>query len=540
MPLRYAGGQAGGRALRLTLQVVSSSILPSPSSRLRRLLPLVAVLLLAAIFPATSGAALPGANGRIALEQSVQSGPNEYEYETGIWSVNPDGSGLTKLAGTSEREPREAAYSPDGSRIVYGYYDELWTAAADGSGAHVLSAGNDREREVTRWVHDYEDPETGTEYTWVKIEEEIEERDAYSEPSFSPDGAALAVRHYTGTFAYGPVCETTNNGQPCSGAYHSTINECRDCGSSIDAISSTTGAPLGTLVARSVEPFLQSPIYSSTGGLAYERISTTPSYSRQIFYIPAPGSAPVSLVTGQEPDFSPDGSRIVFAVGRNQIGILPVTGGTPTVFSPPQPPGSSSYSTQSPIWSPDGSSIAIGDLGGTESMMRYTLGGIYLMPPDGSSFTPILPGAAVPTGWQPLPVPAPPKPSTPTPTPLVVPVRAHALKGKKRLRLSRKGVAVAGKVACGTNPCGLKVATAKVKIGKKSFGIGTPLAKKLAPGASTPVKVKLGGKALVALEQSGKGALRLTVGVTEAAGTERLAFAAKLLPPLPPKRPTGR
>jgi hypothetical protein len=479
--------------------------------------------LLALALPATSGATMPGSNGRIAFNKAVPKG--EFDFENGVWSVNPDGSGLLQLAG-GEKDSYDGTYSPDGSRLVFGRFDELWTAAADGSGARVLSPGNDRETERTRWVHGYEDPDTTEEFTWVKIREEREERDAYSEASFSPNGAALAAVHYTGAYVIQHVCETTGDGNDCSGSYNETELFCEDCHSSIDAIDSGTGAPLGTLVPRSTTSFLSRPTYASTGALAYEEIPDGEFDHRQIRLVPSPGAPSVLVVSGQvgEPDFSPDGSRIAFASGRHEIGVVAATGGQPSYVTPPQPePDSDVYSVQSPIWSPDGSAIAFGNLGGKASEMRYTQGGVYLMHPDGSGIVRVQGDATVPTAWQSLPIPSPP-PAPPA-------VRARAVKGKKKVKLNKKGGATVGKIVCGSSPCALKATKAKLKVGKKRFGVKALYGKSLAAGATTQIKIKVKGKALAALKAKHRGLLALTISVTDATGTQSLSFSPKVLPP---------
>jgi WD40-like Beta Propeller Repeat len=493
--------------------------------RWRLLLGLVLAAGAMLVLPATSGASMPGNNGRIAFNMQVPKG--EFDRELGVWSINPDGSGLIQLAG-GEEDAYEGTYSPDGSRLVFGRYDELWTAAADGSGARVLSPGKDRESERTRWVHNYKDPETGQIVEWVKIDEEREERDAYSEPSFSADGKALAVVHYIGAFVLQHVCSTSGDGnQTCNGSYSEFEVVCDECGSSIDAIDSVTAAPLGTLVPRSTTSYISRPAYSSTGALVYEEIPNGEFEHRQIRLVPAPGVAPVVLASGEvgEPDFSPDGTRVAFASGRHELGVVATAGGQPSYVTPSKPePDSVAYSVRSPIWSPDGATIAFGNLGAKPGEDRYTEGGVYLMHPDGSGIVRIQGDATVPTGWQPLPIP-------PSPTPSLSAVAARAVKGKKKIKLNKKGIAVVGKIVCGSSPCALKVGKSKLKVGKKRYGVEALFGNTLAAGATAPVKIKVKGKALAALKAKHHGLLALTLSVTDATGTQSLAFKPKVLPP---------
>ncbi len=73
-----------------------------------------------ALSAGSSRAAPGGVNGAIA-----------FHYGSGICLVNPDGSGLTEIAGTSGgTRPR---WSPDGSSLTFMMSEDIWTVDPDGS-----------------------------------------------------------------------------------------------------------------------------------------------------------------------------------------------------------------------------------------------------------------------------------------------------------------------------------------------------------------------------------------------------------------------
>ena len=492
-------------------------------TRLRPLSAALAALALALLLllPAASSATMPGLNGRIAFQKGIEL--PEGGFESSIWSMNPDGSGATRLA--SLADANDPAYSADGSRLAFGRSDQVFVAAADGSGAKALTLASSQKTSKTRWIANYQDPQTATVYPWVKVEEMREARDARFEPSFSPDGAALAVVHYTGTYTTDFYCSVSaNNSTNCTGAYTNFVSGCENCGSGIEAIDATSGAVLATLVPRVSAAYVSGPVYSSTGGLAYTRETEASPSVRQLLYAAAPGSPPVPLASGQpwDPDFSPDGSRVVFSSGNHEIGIVAVTGGAPTTIPiPPPTPNSKAWIVRRPLFSPDGSQIALGNLGlpGGGGFERYSEGGVFLMAPDGSGLRLIQGDATLPNSWQPIPL-----------TP------ARAVKGKKKIRLTRKGVAVVGQVVCGSTPCSLKATSQKLKLGKKRFGVKAILPPALAAGATAALKVKVKGKALAALKKRRGGKLLLSLAIADSGGPQALRFTPKLLPPKPKKK----
>jgi Tol biopolymer transport system component len=103
---------------------------------------LVVVLatLAAALATASAGqATLPGAEGRIAFT-SVRSGTDN------LYSMKPDGSDVRQLTFLTPDQggDDEAAWSPDGTRIVFTEHNQdgsvwrLWLMNADGSNRHLL------------------------------------------------------------------------------------------------------------------------------------------------------------------------------------------------------------------------------------------------------------------------------------------------------------------------------------------------------------------------------------------------------------------
>src|SRR5262245_43609251 len=96
------------------------------------------VLVLGALSLAGSArATFPGQNGKIAL-----SGNATGDYE--IYSINPDGTGLTDISNAPGFNDFWPAWSPDGRQIAFvsvppgGNFD-IYVMNADGSGRHRLT-----------------------------------------------------------------------------------------------------------------------------------------------------------------------------------------------------------------------------------------------------------------------------------------------------------------------------------------------------------------------------------------------------------------
>src|SRR4051794_15446485 len=88
-----------------------------------------AVLMLALALPAR--ATFPGSNGKILFLR--------YSGNQDIWSINPDGSGLSNLTTSPENE-FNLATSPDGTHLAFTTGD-VWVMKNDGTGRTLLFSG---------------------------------------------------------------------------------------------------------------------------------------------------------------------------------------------------------------------------------------------------------------------------------------------------------------------------------------------------------------------------------------------------------------
>ena len=390
---------------------------------------------------------------------------------------------------------------------------------ADGSGRTTLIGGSSSRSSQTEWRENYDDPHSEKIIPFVRIQTFSEEWRNFSGPSFSPDGSQLALAEGAGKRIDASICAVKALNDPnCigfgePGAYNNFEFHCIACGSHIIAINSINGSVIGELTPIINEREDFEPAYSAGGALAFVRWAPGGS---SIFVIGSPG-APPSRVTGarfdSDPDFSPDGSKIVFSHRGEDIGLVGVGGGAVTILPVPAPSENAESYVSGPSFSPDGSRIVF---------HRAVFGpgkdkaGLFTMGLDGSGFSRIVEAGYDPT-WQPLHL-----------QPQAIRAKAKARKG--RVKLDKKGRATVGTIVCGSTPCKLMVLSAKLKAGKRRCSVKTRLAKKLAPGKSAKLRVKVSGKCLAALKKAGKGLLVTRVRVTDALGKKVLTLKSTLVP----------
>jgi Tol biopolymer transport system component len=459
-------------------------------------------------------AAFPGANGRIAYA----SGDSYSYWSAAIWSVDADGGSPMMLAsGAGVSAP---SYSPDGSRIAFDQDRGVAVINAIGSGFVQLLTGSSSQSSQTKWMEDYVDPHSGKIIPIVRIQSFVDEWQTFDHPSFSPNGTRLAVTEATGKRTNTSICAVAAlNEQACLGfgnpnAYFNFEYSCNACGSHLILIDSATGARIESLTALVGDRKDTKPAYSADGKIAFSRAGQGGS---SIFVLDSPGTAPRRVTNGQSdraPDFSPDGSKIVFSHGYADIGLVGVGGGTVQLLPVPAPPEGSGGYVNTPVFSPDGSRIALrrevyGAAGRDET-------GLFTIGLDGSGFTRIAADGFAPS-WQPS---SPPLPGARP--------KARARKGK--IKLNKRGRAMIGVITCGGTPCTLKVLSARLKTGGKACQVRTRLARKLAPGKRARLGIKVFGRCLIALEKAETGRLITKVRAKDSLGRKALTLKSSLVP----------
>jgi len=461
-------------------------------------------------------AAFPGLNGRIAY-----SSGDSYSYSSAaIWSMNADGGSATLLSdGAGVAAP---SYSADGSRIAFDREGGIATMSASGVGLEQLLNGSNHQESSSEWRKNYVDPHSGKVIPIVRVQTYADEWQNFDHPSFSPGGLQLVVSEASGKRINRSICAVESIGSqaclywPSPGAYYNYEYECAACGAHLMAIDSGTGALVQALTALQGGRRDTKPTYSAGGQIAFARSEEGRS---SIFAIDSPGAAPRQVTTGRgdrAPDFSPDGSRIAFSHAYEDIGVVGAGGGPVQLIPIPAPSHGRGGYVNSPAFSPDGSRLVfrrgVYGSGGQDETGLFTVG------LDGSGFARVSADGFAPS-WQAQSPPPPPE------------VGATARVKKGEVRLDKRGRATIGAIVCGGSPCRVKLLSARLKLGKRScHQVRTRVARKIAPGKTARVGVKLYGRCLRALEKAGRGRLLVRVRVTDMLGKRVLKFGVKLLP----------
>lgn len=254
-------------------------------------------------------AAFPGENGMVAY------------YTSGdVWTMEPDGSGATKLT-TNFNYEGNPAVSPDGSKIAYEFFHGIWVMNADGSDSEQLTDGSTTDEDpvfsddgskvvFTRNGDLWAMNSDGTSQANLTNTPANSERD----PSFSPLGDKIT---YTRT-----GCDVPNGGGNC-------VYAMDDDGSN----------------QTNLTPELRIPGCEDGPGYSHYGASREPAFSpdgerivfsgslicpntlgRDIWTMNSDGSGKTNLTndhgTGEiQPAFSPDGTKIVFVSDENSSNL---------------------------------------------------------------------------------------------------------------------------------------------------------------------------------------------------------------------------
>jgi TolB protein len=239
-------------------------------------------------------------NGRLAFQLEAPAGDHT---QTDVYTVKPNGSGLTALTSTPNENEFGPAWNAAGTRIAFWRTaapfgpGSIWTMDADGSGQQRLTAGLDARDPVwnpagTRLAFTLVDA-TGFHIWSMRASDGGDLRPITSgptqdfEPAWSPDGTRIA-------FTRG-----LEQGDP----------------GDIAIIDLTTGTV--TVLAASPEYDHQVAWSPNGGKLVFERDFGN---MFSIFTVNADGSQVIRLTTGPffdvGPTFSPDGRFIAFGSDR--------------------------------------------------------------------------------------------------------------------------------------------------------------------------------------------------------------------------------
>ncbi len=274
---------------------------PRPKAPAR---PLAAILLalsaLLALLAAPAAATYPGRNGPIAVSVLEGERPN---YNNEVYVLDPGGSQPRNLSNNPSWDG-DPGFSPDGQWIAFAsrhnrtdYETDIFLIRPDGSGLHQLTDGEPNQQNYgggpafspdgsqiafsKEWALSLMDADGSNEQRLINS------GSADADPAFSPDGKWIAF-HSTG-----------------GGAWHLGAIELRADGEPSPPIRLTPEKP-----TTDNGP----PDFSPDGERIVFRRSLDYPYSgpAEVYTINPDGSDPRRLTYGWAPTFSPDGEKIAF------------------------------------------------------------------------------------------------------------------------------------------------------------------------------------------------------------------------------------
>lgn len=287
--------------------------------------------------PVTSG---PGGDGlrRLVFSRGTQYEPNQRNFE--VLTALEDGSGERQLTTSLTHDEYDTAWSPDGGRIAFAK-DEWSGVYGDQVVGGIFVMG-----------HDGSDARRLTKVACAERPDPCFDE----EPSWSPDGGTIAFHRYGSTLRDCAASATCPE-----------IWTVRSDGSGARRLTSGWEASFSPDGRRLVFADASSP----GDHTACRTAADVPEQCQGYLYISnADGTGRRALgVAGASPQWSPDGTRVVFQAGemhRYDIAVLDLATAEVTRVT------ADANSETAPAWSPDGRDIA------------YVKGGdIYIVYADG-------------------------------------------------------------------------------------------------------------------------------------------------------------
>jgi Tol biopolymer transport system component len=241
-------------------------------------------------WPSGSGAVFQGSNGSIAYDAQGSNG------QVGIWTVNPDGSGVQEVRSEANAADDDPVFSSDGQRIAF----------VNGSGhIVVMDADGNNAKDLTP-----NDAPGGV---------------VDGSPSWSPDGTKIAFSRINFDRASPEYDIWVLNATDGSGQQNLTA------GAGIDSIE---------------------PTFSPNGS----KIAFVRGNPEEVWTMGSNGSAPTQLshtdFDASDPSWSPDGSRLVFSFQDTDLYLIDSNGSSQTQLT-----NTSAVAEGASSWSPDGTKI---------------------------------------------------------------------------------------------------------------------------------------------------------------------------------------
>ena len=337
-------------------------------------------------FPDLSGGPLPDPDWAPGGRRLVLS------YGWNIVIVNRDGTGRRRLTRGVSNDDWAPAWSPDGSWIAFTRNGSLYGMRTDGSGLKFLGPGDEADwspngKRIVFTLHRvfggrdiYSMRTDGTDRRLLTRSRRLDE---YA-PAWSPGGTRIAytrgferdvwVMNADGSNKHQLVPDAAAPSWSPHGAFVS-FTRTRTApfpGGDMGEVTTIYARPAdGSALARRVlTPEFDVDVEASPDGTRIAYTSFRPYSTSGVYVADADGGNETFLHTGEEPDWSPDGTRILLR-SQGSLYVVNADGSLPTQL--PEPPGHDFASVEAWRWHPDGTRVSFISSGGAACRDVYAM-----------------------------------------------------------------------------------------------------------------------------------------------------------------------